>query len=176
MIILEDGIPSNYFRLCDLTENKMKHLLSSWRNLPRLSTTEFNLRSLETGQHAIPRTARLLDWIRGSHWIPTTLHGVTFQNVALLSVFIMLNVYLWSLFYYVGISIREREEYAYEWCEVRQIYHCVRFEVFTAVTITNIVFWDVALCRSCVNRRFGGTSVHTRSTPCHIPEDGILQI
>jgi hypothetical protein len=81
----------------------------------------------------------------------------------------------------------------------------------------NAVFWDVALCRSCVNRRFGGTrrlhlqgrrirervcsvqppahagssladystlkietirssetSVHTRSTQGHIPQDGIL--
>jgi hypothetical protein len=37
----------------------------------------------------------------------------------------------------------------------------VRFEAFTAVTMKN-VFWDVALCRSCVNRRFG--------------EDDILQI
>jgi hypothetical protein len=47
------------------------------------------------------------------------------------------------------------------------------------------VFWDVQLCRSCVNRRFGGTlkmeairyfetSVHTRSTQRHIPEDGFL--
>jgi hypothetical protein len=35
--------------------------------------------------------------------------------------------------------------------------NCVRFEVFTAVTTKNAVFWDVALCRSCVNRRFGGT-------------------
>jgi hypothetical protein len=25
------------------------------------------------------------------------------------------------------------------------------------VTMKNTVFWDVALCRSCVNRRFGGT-------------------
>jgi hypothetical protein len=33
----------------------------------------------------------------------------------------------------------------------------VRFEVFTAVTMKNVVFWDVALCRSCVNRRFVGT-------------------
>jgi hypothetical protein len=33
----------------------------------------------------------------------------------------------------------------------------VRFEVFTAVTMKNVVFWDVAPCRSCVNRRFGGT-------------------
>jgi hypothetical protein len=79
----------------------------------------------------------------------------------------------------------------------------VRFGVFTAVTMKNAVFWDVALCRSCVNRRFGGTwlqppahagsslanfstmkmeaicssetSVHTRSTQRHISEDGILQ-
>jgi hypothetical protein len=35
--------------------------------------------------------------------------------------------------------------------------HHVRFEVFTAMTVKNVVFWDVALCRSCVNRRFGGT-------------------
>jgi hypothetical protein len=34
----------------------------------------------------------------------------------------------------------------------------VRFEVFTAVTMKNAVFWDVAPCRSCrLNRRFGGT-------------------
>jgi hypothetical protein len=33
----------------------------------------------------------------------------------------------------------------------------VRFEAFTAVAMKNVVFWDVALCRSCVNRRFGGT-------------------
>jgi hypothetical protein len=59
----------------------------------------------------------------------------------------------------------------------------------------NAVFWDVAPCRSCVNRRFGGTfrlhlqgtlkmeeirssetSVYTRSTRRHIPEDDILQL
>jgi hypothetical protein len=68
----------------------------------------------------------------------------------------------------------------------------------------NAVFWDVTPCRACVNRRFGGTyrslqppplagsslagfstlkmgtkhssetSVHTRSTRRHIPEDCIL--
>jgi hypothetical protein len=32
-----------------------------------------------------------------------------------------------------------------------------RFEAFTAVTMKNVVFWDVALCRYFVNRRFGGT-------------------
>jgi hypothetical protein len=89
----------------------------------------------------------------------------------------------------------------------------VRFEAFTEVTMKNVVFWDVALCRSCVDRRFGGTyllhlqgsthslhppanasaslanfvtlkmeairssetSVNTRPTQCHIPEDDILQ-
>jgi hypothetical protein len=33
----------------------------------------------------------------------------------------------------------------------------VRYEVFTAVTMKNAVFWDVAPYRSCVNIRFGGT-------------------
>jgi hypothetical protein len=33
----------------------------------------------------------------------------------------------------------------------------VRFEVFTAVTMENAVFWDVTQCGSCKNRRFGGT-------------------
>jgi hypothetical protein len=50
----------------------------------------------------------------------------------------------------------------------------VRFEFFTAVTVKNAVFWDVTPCRPCVNRCFGGTWVHTRSTRRHIPEYGIL--
>jgi hypothetical protein len=33
----------------------------------------------------------------------------------------------------------------------------LRFEVFTAVTMKNADFLDVAPCRFCVNRRFGGT-------------------
>jgi uncharacterized membrane protein (GlpM family) len=44
-------------------------------------------------------------------------------------------------------------------------YFFVRFEVFTAATMKNIVVWDVALCRSCVNRSLR-----------HIPEDDILQL
>jgi hypothetical protein len=32
----------------------------------------------------------------------------------------------------------------------------VGFEVFTAITMKNAVFWDVAPCSSFVNRRFGG--------------------
>jgi hypothetical protein len=81
----------------------------------------------------------------------------------------------------------------------------VRFEVLREVTMKNALYWDVASCRSCVNRRFRGTyrlslqppahsgcsladfstlqmeairssetSVHTRFTRRHIPEDGIL--
>jgi hypothetical protein len=33
----------------------------------------------------------------------------------------------------------------------------VRFEVFTAVTMKNGVFWVVTPCGSCKDRRFGGT-------------------
>jgi hypothetical protein len=36
-------------------------------------------------------------------------------------------------------------------------YYHVRFEVFTAVTMKNGVFWDVSARDSCKNRRFGGT-------------------
>jgi hypothetical protein len=40
---------------------------------------------------------------------------------------------------------------------VRTFYQNVRFEVFTAVTMKNGVFWDVTPCGSCKNQRFGGT-------------------
>jgi hypothetical protein len=43
----------------------------------------------------------------------------------------------------------------------------VRFEVFTAVTMKNVIFWDATPCGSCKNRRFGATWRD-------IPEDGIL--
>jgi hypothetical protein len=33
-----------------------------------------------------------------------------------------------------------------------------RFEVFTAVTVKNAVFWDVTVCGSCKTRRLRGTS------------------
>jgi hypothetical protein len=49
-------------------------------------------------------------------------------------------------------------------CNVVKQHDQVRSQVFTAVTMKNAVFWDVGPCRSCVNRRFGGTSVDTRST------------
>jgi hypothetical protein len=39
----------------------------------------------------------------------------------------------------------------------------VRFEVFTAVTMKNAVFWDVTPCDSCKNRCFGGTPVLIRT-------------
>jgi hypothetical protein len=75
---------------------------------------------------------------------------------------------------------------------------------FVYMYMKNAVFWDVAPCRFCVNRRFGGmycslhprahagsslvdfstlkmqaicsseTSVHTSSTRRHIPQDSIL--
>jgi hypothetical protein len=37
------------------------------------------------------------------------------------------------------------------------ILHNVRFEVFMAVTMKNVAFWDVTPCGSCKNRCSGGT-------------------
>jgi heterodisulfide reductase subunit B len=47
----------------------------------------------------------------------------------------------------------------------------IRFEVFTAVTMKNGVFWVVTTCGSCKNRRFGGTW-----RLLHPDEDTILQV
>jgi hypothetical protein len=43
------------------------------------------------------------------------------------------------------------------WYDIVNLHNFVRFGVFTAVTIKYAVFWDVAQCRSCLNRCFGGT-------------------
>jgi hypothetical protein len=40
---------------------------------------------------------------------------------------------------------------------LNRIWYSVSFEVFTAVTMENEVFWDVTPCGSCKNRLFGGT-------------------
>jgi hypothetical protein len=36
-------------------------------------------------------------------------------------------------------------------------FHFIGFQVFTSVTMTNVVFWDVKPCGFITNRRFGGT-------------------
>jgi hypothetical protein len=63
-----------------------------------------------------------------------------------------------------GLSILRKEKYEvsakYLHVSPFQIWNKltdVRFEDFTAVTMKNAVFLDVAPCRCCVNRRFGGT-------------------
>jgi hypothetical protein len=42
------------------------------------------------------------------------------------------------------------------YCTPKQLTCFVRFEVFKAVTMNNVVFWDVTMCGSCNNRHFGG--------------------
>jgi hypothetical protein len=57
-----------------------------------------------------------------------------------------------------GILYSHRREHLKSYIE--DVYgsdYLVRFEVFTAVTMKNAVFWDVTSCGSCKNRRFEGT-------------------
>jgi hypothetical protein len=42
-------------------------------------------------------------------------------------------------------------------CHCNQWRKCVRYEVFMAVTMNDVVFWDVTLCGSCKNWRFRET-------------------
>jgi hypothetical protein len=47
-------------------------------------------------------------------------------------------------------------------------YTLVIFEVSTAVTMKHTVFWHMALCGSCMNRRFGGTyRLHLQGRKIH---------
>jgi hypothetical protein len=50
----------------------------------------------------------------------------------------------------------------------------VTFEVFTAVTMKNGVFWNLAQCGSCKYIRSSETSVLTRATRRNIPGGVIL--
>jgi hypothetical protein len=58
-------------------------------------------------------------------------------------------------------------------CEIRGFHggedeYFVRFDDFTAVTMKNAVFWDLALYISCANRRFGGTyRLHLQGRKIH---------
>jgi heterodisulfide reductase subunit C len=45
-------------------------------------------------------------------------------------------------------------EYQYK---IMSVYYCLRFEVFTVVTMKSVVIWDVTPCGSCKIRCFRGT-------------------
>jgi hypothetical protein len=63
----------------------------------------------------------------------------------------------WTLF---QLKVLGFSAMVFFFCSVAYLWECwlhVRFRVFMAVTMKNAVFWDVTLCGSCKNRRFGGT-------------------
>jgi hypothetical protein len=53
------------------------------------------------------------------------------------------------------IAFHMRDEIQAVYKEMLLLY--VRFEVFTAVSLKNAIFWDVAPCVSCKYRSFGET-------------------
>jgi hypothetical protein len=53
---------------------------------------------------------------------------------------------------------------------------CVRCEVFTAVTVKNVVFWNFTSCGSCKNRHFGETNrLHHRGDSNRRARNNVLQ-
>jgi hypothetical protein len=59
--------------------------------------------------------------------------------------------------------------------EVQNVLVDIRFEVFTAVTMKNAVFWDVRPRGSSKNRCFGGTQRESVTNYClHFPSSTFL--
>jgi hypothetical protein len=50
-----------------------------------------------------------------------------------------------------------RMEQGQESVAIAKVTYIYTWEVFTAVTMKNGVFWDVTPCGSCKKRNFGGT-------------------
>jgi hypothetical protein len=87
-------------------------------------------------------------------WFPTAYQGILYTKDALTSVLIRCqSPCLWQLFLMATTSPQQSPNNFH--FNKPHISH-VRFEVFMAVTMKNAIFWDVVLCRSCVNRRFAG--------------------
>jgi hypothetical protein len=61
------------------------------------------------------------------------------------------------LFETPGSTVCIKNIFVLEYRRVPNKINIERFEVFTAVTMNNGVFWDVTQCGSWKNRRFGGT-------------------
>jgi hypothetical protein len=59
-------------------------------------------------------------------------------------------------FFQIHVKIRSRTALIGDQTITKRLLS-VTSEVFMAVTMKNVVFWDVAPCRFCVNRCFGGT-------------------
>jgi hypothetical protein len=66
------------------------------------------------------------------------------------------GIQLWGCASDSNIQVTQRYQNKVLKCIVNSPWH-VRFEVFTAMTMKNSVFWDVTPWGSCTNRRFGGT-------------------
>jgi hypothetical protein len=76
------------------------------------------------------------------------LAGISSGKLLLFSPLLGLDLPLGPVWMHVAVSQIFREA---------DTVNLERFEVFTAVTKKNVVFWDVTPCGSCKNRRFIGT-------------------
>jgi hypothetical protein len=108
----------------------------------------------------IPRINLLVFWaedmrqqVPPNGWLPTTkLQGVITQEITILIYLKHVSLVITSLHSKLDFNNTFAD---HDVIQNKRGY--VIFEVFTAVTMKNAVFWDVAPCRSRANRRFVGT-------------------
>jgi hypothetical protein len=95
--------------------------------------------------------------VRETEWTEGNIRVSPFQSIiieleneltVILHVCVSENFTLYCSLVYLCYILEKRREF---------VNGFVRFEVFTAVTMKNGIFWDVTPCGPCKNRHFGGT-------------------
>jgi hypothetical protein len=97
-------------------------------------------------------------WLILRHWWRRNVSPKCWRNIQKIE--FCMNFYILFRTDFVSKGLMHLRCQRFSFCSTRKKKdhkYYVRFEVFSAVTMKNAVFWDVVPCSSCANRYFGGT-------------------